>query len=60
MLIVYLPPLPSWMFIDDEWSRSNGAFVPTFPPYDVPPYATPTASGTGSAAVSSDAAKNDE
>ncbi len=48
------------MFNTELWSRLNEAFVPTLPPYEMPPDATPTASTTGSAEVSSEAAKNDE
>ena len=47
------------MFSVELCSRLNDAFVPSVPPYEMPPDATPTARMTGSAAVSSDAAKND-
>src|SRR5262249_29703043 len=53
--IVYAVPLPSLMLSVALRSRLNDVFVPSVPPYEMPPDATPTARTTGSASVSSDA-----
>ena len=54
-----VPEAGSWMFMRALCRRANGTFTPTGSPYESLPTATWTLSVTGSAAVSSDAAKND-